>query len=388
MQKITLALAISIAVAAAGILSSCGGKERPEKAAAKESAPVLVHAITVQHSAVPAYYEATGTVRARTAAVISAKVMGYVREVNAAVGDRVRAGQTLVVLDSRDLEAAYREAEAARNEARNAMPEAENGIASAKANLDLAEVTLKRMKTLFDKDSISRQEYDEAQMRVKVARANYEMALAKKEQLRSRIEQAEQGLASAGVARSYSRVTAPFDGIVTEKPVELGSLAAPGQPLLTIERAGVYRLEAAIEESKLSAVRPGQKVEVQLDALDRTLNGRVTEIVPAIDVASRTFTAKIDLPASPQIRSGLFGRARFPLGARESMTVPPEAVVERGQLASVYVADAGYARSRLVTLGDRGPNAIEVLSGLNPGERVIAPAPAGLADGARVEVRQ
>lgn len=388
MQKVTLSIAISIVIAAAGMLTSCGGQEVPEKASAKESAPVLVHAISVQQSALPAYYEATGTVRARTAAIISAKVMGYVREVNTAIGDRVRSGQTLVVLDSRDLEAGYRQAEAARNEARSAMPEAENGIASAKANLDLAEVTLKRMKDLFDKDSISRQEYDEAQMRVKVARANYEMALAKKEQLRSRIEQAEQGLASAAVARSYSRVTAPFDGIVTEKPVELGSLAAPGQPLLTIERAGGYRLEAAVEESKLSAVRPGQKVEVQLDALDRTLNGRVAEIVPAIDAASRTFAAKIDLPASPQVRSGLFGRARFQLGTHQSMTVPPEAIIDRGQLASVYVADAGYARSRLVTLGDRDPNAVEVLSGLNPGEYVIAPVPTGVTDGVRVEVRQ
>jgi len=382
-------LNVAIALAVALSLTGCGsGHGAPKTAEAHEAAPVRVDALTVRETSLPSYYEATGTVRARTAATISAKVMGYVRQVNVNVGDRVRAGSTLVVLDSRDLDAGYRQAQAALNEARSAVPEADNGIAGAKAALDLAQVTYNRYKGLYEKDSVSRQEFDEMSMKLKVARANYEMAQARRAQLSSKIAQAEQGVAAAAVNRSYAFITAPFDGIVTEKPVEPGNLAAPGQPLLTIERAGSYRLEAAVEEGKLSTVHVGQKVEVDLDALGASLNGRVTEIVPAVDAATRTFTAKIDLPYSPQLRSGLYGRARFPLAAKKVIAVPPEAVVENGQLVSVYVTDGAYARSRLVTVGDRDAGRYEILSGLNPGERVIAPVPPGIADGARVEVNQ
>jgi RND family efflux transporter MFP subunit len=303
------------------------------------------------------------------------------------VGDRVRDGQTVVVLDARDLDAGYRQAEAARNEVRSAVSEAENGMASAKANLDLAKVTFGRMKDLYDKRSISNQEFDESSAKLKLAQAGYEMAAARRKQLDSKIAQAEQGLESAKVMRSYAEITAPFAGIVTEKPAEPGSLAAPGAPLATIEREGSYRLEASIEESKLGLVRPGQTVTVALDALDRTVEGRVSEIVPTMDAAARAFTVKIDLPAVPQLRSGLFGRARFLFGTRPVLAVPASAVTERGQLASVLVANNGRATLRLVTLGQRSPEMAEVLSGLAAGEKVIAPVPASLVDGAAVEVQ-
>ncbi|HWR50372.1 MAG TPA: efflux RND transporter periplasmic adaptor subunit [Bryobacteraceae bacterium] len=375
-------------IAGAALLAGCGGSDAPKAASANEAPAVAVQTLTVSESPLASYYEATGTVRARSAAVLSAKVMGHIREVKAGLGDRVRSGQMLVVLDSRDLEAGYLQAEAARNEARSAMPEVENAIASARANLDLAEVTFKRMSSLFEKKSISNQEFDEARMRVEVARANHQMALAKREQLKSKVAQAEQGVASAAVMKGYAEVKAPFDGVITEKTAEPGSLAAPGQPLMTVERAGGFRLEAAVEESKAALVRPGREVVVALDALGVTVKGRVAEVAPAVDAASRTLLAKIDLPASPGMRSGVFGRARFELEPKRGITVPPEAVIERGQLTSVYVADSGRARARLVTLGENTANRVEVLSGLVPGENVIAPVPPNLSDGAKVEVRQ
>jgi RND family efflux transporter MFP subunit len=375
-----------ILILAAALLAGCGGKA-PKEADAK-AAPVAVAALTVATADWPAVYEATGTVRARTAAVLSSKVMGYVREVKVQAGDRVRAGQPLVVLDSRDLEAGYRQAEAALNEARSAMAEVDNAIAAAKANLDLAQVTFGRMKDLFDKKSISNQEFDEASAKLKVAQAGYEMALSKKTQLQSKIAQAEQGRKSAEVMRGYAEIAAPFDGTVTEKTVEPGNLAAPGAPLITVEREGAYRLEAAVEESRLPALRVGQPVTVTFDTLGRTIEARVSEIVPAIDAASRAFTVKIDLPASRDIRSGLFGRARFALGRRQVLAVPAAAIQERGQLLSVLVADGGVAWARLVTVGQKSGDRVEVLSGLNPGEQVVFPVPAGVIDGTRVEVRQ
>jgi hypothetical protein len=110
--------------------------------------------------------------------------------------------------------------------------------------------------------------------------------------------------------------------------------------------------------------------------------------VPAVDVASRSYIVKIDLPAMPNLRSGMFGRAWFPMGTRKVLTIPPAAMVEHGQLQSVFVIEGGFAHTRLVTTGERAHAAIEVLSGLSEGEKLVSPVPSGLADGAWVEVRQ
>jgi hypothetical protein len=124
-----------------------------------------------------------------------------------------------------------------------------------------------------------------------------------------------------------------------------------------------------------------------LDSVARTLDARVSEIVPAVDAASRTYFVKIDLPAIAALRSGVFGRAAFQMASRSLLAVPAAAVTERGQLQSVLVADNGIARTRLITIGQKVKDRIEVLSGLSAGETVIFPIPQGLADGARVEVR-
>lgn len=373
--------------AGAILLAGCSGSKTPTEVKAGNETAVAVRTVAVAPAEWPAVYEATGTVRARTAAIISSKVMGYVREVHAQAGDRVRQGQILVVLDARDLVAGASQASAALDEARSAVPEADNAVAAAKANLELAEITFRRMEGLFKKESISNQEFDEAAMKRKVAQAGYEMAQARRTQLSSKIAQAEQGVRSAEVMRSYAQITAPFDGIVTDAPVQQGSMAAPGAPLLTVERAGAYRLEAAVEESKLSAIRMGQPVTVSFDSLGNAIEGRVSEIVPAVDAASRAFIVKIDLPPLAQLRSGSFGRARFDLGKRQVLSVPAAAVTERGQMLSVMVADGGTARARFLTLGQKHQDRVEVLSGLNPGEKVIFPVPAGVADGSPVEER-
>jgi RND family efflux transporter MFP subunit len=368
------------------LLTSCGN-EPPRRSATSPSTPVAVQVSTVSAQEWPAVYEATGTVRARTAATISSKVMGYVQQVTVQVGDRVREGQVLVTLDARELEEGVRGAEAGRAEVQSAIPEAESALAAAKASLDLAQTTFKRIEDLAAKKSISSQEFDEASARLKAAQANYEMARAKRAQLDPRLARAEQELRSATIMRDYARISTPFSGIVTAKSVEPGNLATPGAPLLTIEQDSVYRLEASVDESRLPSARAGAPVEVALEGLDRKLNARVSEVVPAVDAASRSSIVKIDLPAIPQLRSGMFGRAFFPLGTRKVVAVPASAIVERGQLQSVFVAEEGTARTRLITTGQRSKDAVEVLSGLNAGEKIVTPVPTGLEDGARLEVR-
>ena len=372
-------------------LAGCGDVAHEPESAAPNAPRVAVSVVTPAVQQWPAIYEATGTVRARSSAIIAAKWMGYVREVKVQVGDRVREGQLLVVLDARDLDASASRAGAAREEVRGAIPEADSGVAAAKANLDLLQSTFKRMNELYEKKSISDQEFDEASAKLKAAQAGFEMARAKRNQLDSKLAQADQEVRAAQVTRSYAEVQAPFAGIVTAKSVDPGNLAAPGAPLLTIERDG-YRLEASVEASKLGAIHAGQAASVTLDGIDRSIDARVSEIVPAVDAASRAYIVKIDLPAEPDMSSGIFGRARFQLGSRGVLAIPAGAVTERGQLQSVFVAENGVARTRLITLGDKAPSGkekaeVEVLSGLSAGEKVVFPVPQSLTDGARVEVK-
>lgn len=375
---------ILIPAAAAAILAGCGGKEA-EKKAPSPAKPVAVTTVKLAPAKLPEVYEATGTVRARTTSVLSARLMGHIREVRVQAGDTVKAGQVVAVIDAREIETALRQAQAARNEATSAAPEVDNAIAAAKAQLDLAQATFKRMKTLYDEKSITSQEFDEVSAKLRMAEANHQMALAKREQLQAKIRQASEAIAQIEIQREYAEVKAPFDGVVVERRAEPGMLAAPGMPIAVVEQAGVYRLEAAVEESRLGKIRPGMPVTVRLDAFDREIKSTVAEVVPALDPASRTFTVKINLGAAPGIKSGLFGRALFHFGERDALAVPASALVEDGSVVRVFVVEQDRARSRMVSTGVRAGGSVEILSGLREGETVIAPRPAGLADGAPVE---
>ena len=377
-----LFLAIPVGICLAG----CSEAVR-EPEASPQSTRISVTTVAAAVEQWPLTYQATGTVTARSSATVSSKWLGYVRDVNVKAGDPVSQGQVLIVLDARDLDATAGRASAAREEIRGAIPEAESAIAAAKSNLDLAQVTFRRMSELYAKKSISDQEFDEASAKQKAAQAGYDMARAKRAQLDSRLAQADEEVRAAQVSRSYAEIQAPFAGIVAAKSTEPGNLAIPGAPLLTIE-GNAFRLEVSVEESKLAAIRPGQAVSVSVDALDHPIEARVSEILPAVDAASRSATVRIDLPPIQNVRSGIFGRAAFQLGKRPVTAIPASSVVERGQLQSVYVAENGIAHLRLITLGNRSGDHAEVLSGLNAGEMVISPVAQNLSDGARIEVRR
>jgi membrane fusion protein, multidrug efflux system len=367
-------------------LAGCGGGHEAREI--KQLPSVAVQAVDVEEVEWPSVYEAVGTVSASKTTTLSAKVMGYVKQIEVDAGDRVKAGQVLVVLDSRDLEVGYRQAMAARAEAKSAMAEVESAIIGAKAQLELAESTFKRMESLHEKKSITEQEFDEASAKVRMAKANYEMAASKTGQLTEKIAQAEQGVESAAIMKGYAELTAPFNGRVTKKMVDPGSLAAPGAPLLTIEGSGAYRFDAQVEESRLRNIRVGDEVELTIDALaDAGSTARVSEIIPSVDGGSRTFTVRINMRNTAGLRSGLFGRAKFATDPKTALVIPGSAVVTRGQVKSVYVISNGQASVRLVTLGNSRDGQFEVFSGLAVGERIVSPAPVNLVDGSPVEVR-
>jgi membrane fusion protein, multidrug efflux system len=203
------------------LLTSCGS-EPARRAAESPTPPAAVQTAVIATQDWPASYEATGTVRARTTATISSKVMGYVQQVNAQVGDHVRQGQVLITLDARDPDVSLCRAEAGRAEVESAIPELENATAAAKANLDLAQTTFQRMQELAAKKSISNQELDKASARLKAAQANYEVTRSRRAQVSSKTAVVEQEVRAAGIMRDYARLAAPFAGVVITRTVEPG----------------------------------------------------------------------------------------------------------------------------------------------------------------------
>ena len=386
---------------AAALFLSCGSKEDFSKTA---PVPQKVKIEKVQASPVEDTYEAMGTVRSKTISVLSSKVLGRIVSIPVREGDRVKAGQLLVEIDDREMKAQLQKSRAGLKETQYALDEIEKAIRggeaekkAADARLALASSTLDRFKGLFERRSVSSQEFDEVQTKNTAAKADADQAserlqalLAKKNQIIARIDQAKADTANAEAFLSHTRILSPIDGIVTTKPADLGQMAAPGTHLLSVEDESHYRLEALVEESRISRIHLGDTVSVSIDALgQKPMAGQVSEIVPALDPASRSTIIKIDLRApdsSTLFRSGLFGKARFNTGAKQVLTVPVQSVLERGQLTFVYVVDpAKIAHMRLIQTGKRYGDRVEILSGLSEGDQVVLEPLPAVKDGAAVE---
>ncbi len=337
---------------------ACSNDKQPATASPEIVRDVVV--LQVQKTTVPDFVEATGTVRAAQSAQLASQVMGAITRVNVHEGDRVRRGEMLIVIDAAQQRSVYESANAG-------LSVSQQAIAAADADYALAEATMKRYQMLYDKKSVSPQEYDEVKTRLAAATARRDGAHT------GRL-QAEALVSEANTAMGFTKIRAPFDGLVVARLADAGAMAAPGVPLLTIEDPSRFRLEAMVDESQISAVRLGETVPVVLDSVGKqTIAGKVVQIVPIADPASRTFTVKVELPKDPQIRSGLFGRVLFVRGEHEAILVPQNALLHRGQLDAVYVVGKDEIASlRFVTLGKPSADKIEALSGLENGERIVA----------------
>ena len=330
---------------AALLLASCG--QHGEEAAAPEPsgppASVQVAAVSVQ----PLWdeEEVVGSVEAAQRAVLSAKVTGVIDAIKVAPGARVTRGEVLAMIDAREIKARLDSAVAAQDQARK----------------DYA-----RIERLLKSGSSTRQEFDAATTRLRTSDA---------------------ALVEARTMLQYTEISAPFDGVVTRKLVEVGDLATPGKPLLEMENSSLLRFECEIPEALIDRVAMGAELPVTIDAAGETLTGKVSEIAPSASAGSRTFLVKLDLPPAGKLRAGQFGRVRVPVRERPAVLVAEGAVVRRGQIESVFVLDDGVARLRLVKTGRKMDGQVEVLSGLSGGESVVVEDAHLLTDGAAVEAK-
>jgi RND family efflux transporter MFP subunit len=379
-SRFPLLAAAAAAVLSGAALTACVA---PGAAGASIDAadPITVAAASVTMADVATPVDSGGVVQARTTAALTARLLAPVREVRVVPGDRVRKGQALIVLDGDDLAAAARAARSAAAAAEQGATAAAADLQAAEAALTLARASHDRIAGLHARRSATAQELDDAVATLRSAEARVAGASARSLQAGSALESARAASDHARTIESFTTIAAPFDGLVTEKLVEPGNMASPGTPLLRVEDTTGFRLEVRVDESRAARIHNGDSVPVLLGDGASEVAGTVQEVSRAVDADARAFLVKIGLPDLPGLRSGEFGRARFRGTPRQALTVPPAAIVRRGQLTSVFVVDDGRARVRLVNARES-----EIVAGLTDSDIVILSPPPGLTDGRRVNV--
>jgi RND family efflux transporter MFP subunit len=301
---------------------------------------------TVAWQQVLDWQEAPGLVASKKQPQVAAQTMGRILEIRVAPGDRVQASQVLAVLDDAEL--------------RSRLGQAQDHLASVQAQYQQAQTDFHRFQNLLERKVVPAREFDQV-------KARYET-------LQAQVQQARQAVQEAQAYFRYGKVVSPGNGFVAEKMVDVGDLATPGKPLFTIFDPRQMRLEAQVGEQFGPSLRPGGAVRIVIPSLNLELESAIDEIVAQAASASRTFLVKTPLPYRSDLRPGMFGRLWFDGRERQVLLIPGAAVRNIGQLETVQVAAPDGVKIRQVKTGKRyGPD-VEILSGLQAGEKIVAAA--------------
>jgi RND family efflux transporter MFP subunit len=313
---------------AAAMLAACHSDGGPVAA----SPGVHTATMIVKEQPGPVYATVPGTVVSLKRAEISSRLTGYVRSVEVQAGDRVRAGQHLLSIDSSDV--------------RGNLQQAQAGLNQAQAVYDEADINYKRYTTLFPQGAVSRMQLDAAERQYNTAKAQ--------------LESAQAGLRMANAALGYADVQAPFAGVVVEKLVDPGDLATPGKPLLVVEDERALEVQSYVPDDVYAALHIGQ--QIPFSAGSTAYRGILKSVVAAADAQTHTHLIRLGFPAGTALTSGLYVRVH----------IPDSALAERAGITGVFVVNAdGRAQFRLVRAGNTDDGQVEIQSGLANGERIV-----------------
>lgn len=339
-MNLRLPLLSAVALAA---LAACSRHEAPAGATATLP-PMPVRTVVVHTEEVPVLTEITGVIRPVRRATLAAKVMGSIAELPVALGQRVAAGDVLLRISAAEISAR---------------------LAQAQAGLDQAQRDLARERDLLPKHASTAEMVRNLETRVTVAEAQ---------------------VREAQTMLGYAELRAPFDGFVARKYAETGDLASPGMPLLEIEGADAFQVEAGIPDSLAGSLAPGTTVEVAVASAHVTFTAPLAELSSAADPNAHTVTAKFTVPAGTVVRSGQFATVQVPGAPARVLLAPATAVSREGQMERIFVVgDDHRAVLHLVKTGAVRGDRVEILAGLDDGERVVSPLPAGLREGQPLE---
>jgi multidrug efflux pump subunit AcrA (membrane-fusion protein) len=378
---------LSVLLILAFVCLGCGDKIEPGNVKKDGVSSVKTHVAEAQYTVISLFYEAMGTVHAKTSSTLSSKLMGAVKAVNVREGDFVKKGSVLILIDDSQVSAQLSQAEEAMAGAQKEHSASRSAAESAGAASKLAGATYDRYHNLVKEESASRQEFDEVEARKRQADAALSQAESMVQASGHRVKQADAALSSARSLKKDSVITAPYDALVTAKMVEAGDLASPGSPLLTIEgKEGLY-IELVVPESQVKNAGLGKKVNVIIPAInDHSFEGVIGTLVTAAESRTRSFLVKVNFKATDGIHTGMYARVRIPSEEANMLLLPSSALAYQGQLTGVYVVDGEKkARYRIVRTGRSFDKTIEILSGLKTGEIYLPDPPPNITNGIGVE---
>ena len=360
MKKYTF---IITTIALSILMTNCGDKEL--KAVADTSTPITVKVNAVQKDNNNPFITASGKIQAVNSADLSTRMMGFVHKIYVNVGDKVKKGQLLISINNTDLQAKRAQINAK--------------ITEATAAYNNANKDYNRFKNLFAEQSASQKEMDDMS-------ANFEMATA-------RLEAANQMKNEINAQFTYVNISAPFSGVITNKNIKVGDMANPGIPLISVEAPKKFEVVASVSENEISLIKNGTPVAVMIKSINKTIQGKVTEVSTSAKNTGGQYLVKVALDKTDaNILSGMFTTVRFPIAAKASTSsmvlIPTEAIITRGQLSGLYTpSQSNTAVLRWLRLGRTFGTNIEVLSGLSADESYIISSDQKLYNGVKISIQ-
>lgn len=344
-RKKTLAMVLAAVVLALSIAFMAGvftNKIAPKENAITEAVVNELYTVTAEN--IVAFEQVPATIKAKETTLVSARILAKITTMHVRAGDYVSQGDALINLENSDLTAKVQQAKASKN--------------AIAANLKEAQSQWQRVKELQQKGMLSQADLDKSQ--------------ARKESLEANLQQAQQQLQEAEVAVAYSHIKAPISGRVVERFAQPGDTVSPGQTLLSIYNPKVMWAEANVRESLALGLQKQQKLSVLVPALNQQFSAQLEEMVPAGHTGSRSFLVKALLLENPKLMPGMFAKLVIAKGQQQQILVPEKYVAQFGQLSLVWVYQNKQLQRRFIRLGEKIQGKWQVVSGLEPGEKIAA----------------
>ena len=328
---------------------------------------------------------------------VMAKVAGYVKTISVDIGDHVQQGQVLAVLEAPEIQSDVARAKAGVAAAEANIVTAQAAVQRAQATAGMTKLSFQRLQEVATKDKglVPRQDIDVAQSRQMEAEAQLASAESSVQAARDAKAGADQELIRAQTMLGYATIRAPFAGVVTKRYASTGSMIQAGiasqtqaMPVVKLAQNNLLRLILPVPVNDVAGVKNGQTVDVNISSLGRTLQGTVTRSADSVQMATRTMDTEVDVPnRDGSLVPGMYAEVHLHLAARPNvLSVPLDAVDGLGtSVQQAYVVRDGIVHLVAVKTGLQTPNRLEILSGLQDGDKVIVGRHTGLSDGERVD---
>jgi RND family efflux transporter MFP subunit len=330
---------------------------------------------------------------------VHAKVAGYIRVIRVDVGDRVRSGEVIAVLEVPELQAELQGTDASVRRSKDAVRRAKSDLQRADSVHEAAHLNFTRLKeaSTTRPGIIAQQELDDAEAKDKEVEAQISSGQAALSEAENQLDVTLAGQKQYTALSEYTNIVAPFDGVVTKRYADTGALVQAGtssstqaMPVVRVAETDVFRLTLPVPESAVPHVHLGSVVQVRVQALGRTFEGKVARFADSVDEDTRTMHTEVDVRNTDHgLVQGMYAEVDLTLAHEDAaLTVPVQAVSRNGAESSVLVVDAqSRLEERQVRLGLEGANSVEILSGLSEGDHVLIGSRGQFRAGDRVEPR-